>query len=250
MIEKIWFEEDSLKRIHTKKRIQYREHTFRHHSTRLEMELLRYVATGNVEEIRKHIDDPLDGEWGITSKSGPLRNAKNVFIASLATVIDMVIREGMNTETVYTLADAYIEAAEALDSEDEVIALGKRMFIDFTARMKQLRENRYSKPVAKTVDYIEQNLEQDLSVPTLARHVYLSPNYLSKLFKKETGSTIALFVQEKRIDEAAKMLKFTEYSILDICLFLRFRNQSYFTRVFRERTGTTPGRYRRLGGRD
>ena len=89
MIERPWIEEDPLNAILARKRIQYREQTFRHHSSKLEMQLLRYVATGDVEAMAKHINDPLDGERGLTSQS-PLRDMKNFFVGGVTAVVDLV----------------------------------------------------------------------------------------------------------------------------------------------------------------
>jgi AraC-like DNA-binding protein len=244
--DKPWFEEDPEKQIHIRKRIQYREYSYRHHSSRLEQQLLGDVLNGDVEGLREHINTPLDGELGITSRAGPVRNIKNIFICMLTVVGDRVIQAGLDREQTFTLSDAYIQAAETLESVEDVIDLMERMFLDFTIKMKGQREERYSKPIVRVLSFIEQNLSEELSVSILASHAFVSPNYLCKLFKKETGQTIALYIQAKRIDEAAKMLQFTDYSILDISLFLQFRNQSYFTRIFRERMQITPGKYRRL----
>lgn len=247
MEEKPWFQEDPEKQIHIRKRIQYREHGYRHHSSRLEQQLLFDVLCGDIEGLKKHINTPLDGEIGITSQAGPVRNIKNIFISMLAVVGDRVITAGLDREQIFTLSDAYIQAAETLESVEDVMDLMERMFVDFAMRMKVLREERYSKPIVRVLKFIEQNLSEGLSISILANHAHVSPNYLCRLFKNEMGRTIALYIQEKRVEEATKMLLFTEYSILDISLFLQFKNQSYFTRIFRERMGVTPGKYRRLG---
>jgi AraC-like DNA-binding protein len=245
--DKSWFQEDPERQIHIRQSIQYREHSYRHHSARLEQQLLHDVLSGDVKGLREHITTPLDGELGITSQAGPVRNIKNIFISMVAVVVDRVIRAGLDREKTFTLSDAYIQAAETLESVEDVMDLMERMLLDFTMKMKGLREKRYSKPIVRVLNFIEQKLSEELSVSILASHAYVSPTYLCTLFKKETGQTIALYIQEKRIEEAAKMLQFTEHSILDISLFLQFKNQSYFTRIFRERMGVTPGKYRRLG---
>jgi len=74
--------------------------------------------------------------------------------------------------------------------------------------------------------------------------VGISETYLSKLFKKETGTSVSAYIRSRRIEAAQNMLKFSEYSYEEISNHLCFSSQSHFTSIFKKETGCTPKVYR------
>lgn len=98
--------------------------------------------------------------------------------------------------------------------------------------------------VRKCIDYIYEHLGEKLTVVSLAKFTDLHPSYLSKLFAKETGSTLRHFVNEAKIDTAQNLLKYSNLSYLDISVSLGFSSQSAFVSVLKKITGMTPKTYR------
>ena len=84
-----------------------------------------------------------------------------------------------------------------------------------------------------------------------AEYVDLNPNYLSGLFKSETGQTISHYINEQRMTAAKNMLVYSDTSIAEIACILSFNTQSHFTKVFRQTYGITPmecrKKYYRIG---
>lgn len=78
----------------------------------------------------------------------------------------------------------------------------------------------------------------------LAQKVFLSPDHLAKIFKKETGQTITDYATAIKIEEAKHLLAHTSQSISVIASNLSYSNFSYFSRLFKKETGMTPGQYR------
>jgi len=91
---------------------------------------------------------------------------------------------------------------------------------------------------------IYDNLHTKISLEKLAEITALSPAYLSKLFHKEVGMTVSAYITKKRIEAAENMLKFSEYSCLEISDYLCFSSESHFIQVFRKHTGYTPKSFR------
>jgi len=91
----------------------------------------------------------------------------------------------------------------------------------------------------------EQLGEQELSREEIANHVYLNPDYLTRLFKKECGLSISDYLQQQRIEYAKKLLAGSDQSISDIALASGYSNLSYFSTIFKKATGTAPADYRR-----
>lgn len=84
----------------------------------------------------------------------------------------------------------------------------------------------------------------DISVNKISQKVYLSPNYISLIFKKQTGTTITDYLTAIRIDRAKELLLDEELLIQQISEMVGYEDASYFSKVFKKNTGITPLKYR------
>lgn len=101
---------------------------------------------------------------------------------------------------------------------------------------------------AKILPYLEENLTKPLTVAELADLAALNPEYLMRVFKKETGLSILDYVQEKKIAEARKMLTHTSWPVEVIAERLGYGTPSYFYKCFKRHEGITPREYRKREG--
>lgn len=101
-----------------------------------------------------------------------------------------------------------------------------------------------SKEITASLLYIDNNYKENLSLEDVARVVYLSSYYFSRLFKKEVGVNFSDYLLHKKLDEAKRMLETTDVSILEISTALGFAEQGYFCKVFKKHIGQTPTQYR------
>ncbi|GHU73075.1 hypothetical protein AGMMS49992_10520 [Clostridia bacterium] len=94
--------------------------------------------------------------------------------------------------------------------------------------------------------YINDHFSGNISLETVARTVFLSPVYVSRLFRQETGETFVDYVTRIRIDNAKALLRDHSQTVSQVSLMVGYPNPRYFYRVFREQTGYTPSEFRRL----
>ena len=99
--------------------------------------------------------------------------------------------------------------------------------------------------LARVLDYIEANLEGDLSLDHLASIACLSRFHFARAFKAAVGQSPHRYVSSKRLEHAKTLLARGDQSLVDIALALNFSSQANFSRAFRQVTGLTPGQYRR-----
>lgn len=92
----------------------------------------------------------------------------------------------------------------------------------------------------------EQIGEQDLSREAIASHVYLNPDYLTRIFKKETGISLSDYIQTCRMAYARELLANTDQSVSEIAVASGYSNLSYFSTIFKKATGNNPMDYRKL----
>lgn len=84
----------------------------------------------------------------------------------------------------------------------------------------------------------------DITLSHISNFLGLSKKYLSTLFSKSMGITLTEYIQKQKIEEAKFLLTSTNYSIIAICEFLKFHDQSHFTKIFKKFTGLTPKKYK------
>lgn len=95
----------------------------------------------------------------------------------------------------------------------------------------------------RVLDYIGDNLGDDLSLSQLASVVGMSPHYFAELFSKSTGQTPHRYVLLQRIERAKQSLRDPGRSVIEVGLDAGFQNPSHFARAFRKLVGTSPSRF-------
>ncbi len=124
--------------------------------------------------------------------------------------------------------------------EEYMIGLLKKMAQYFSKKHKSKND----KVVSDIKAIICKTYMTDISVNKIAQMVYLSPNYISLIFKKETGVTVTDYLTGIRIDRAKELLKDTELLIQQVSEMVGYEDASYFSKVFKKVTGIHPLRYR------
>lgn len=221
-----------------------REYMITHLPYEREMEFYQSVKMGNIKEV-KRLFKPFGGsDFGRLSDNA-LVNLKYHLIITVAFITRYCIEGGMEPETAYNLSDIYILRADRCANEEEIHTIHREIVEDYTERMHSIIKNKlYPKPILVCFDIISDNLHSKIGLNDLAEAVGLSPPYLSKLFHKEVGVTVSQYITQKRIEAAENLLKFSDYSCIEISNYLCFNSESYFIQVFKTYTKLTPKEYR------
>jgi len=243
--------DENTSRILTTREFIQREEAFVRASYNPEIEFYSYVGAGDVAKVKELIKEEFWGKregWG-TLSDNPLRNIKYHFTITTAMLARYCINQGMELQMAYNLSDYYIKKADTCTTIEEVAAIHPVMCLDYTKRMRDLqKKNIFSVHIVKCINYIYDHLHTRITASQLAELTGLSESYLSRIFKKETGSSISDYISEKKIQTARNMLQFSDYSLADISALLAFPSQSYFTEIFKKRTGCTPMEFRNKYG--
>jgi AraC-like DNA-binding protein len=209
-----------------------------------ELEFYSAVSSGNIERV-KELYTPLAVEGYGKLSQDPVRNIKYHLIITIALIARFCIEAGMPMETSYTISDIYINRLDVSTTEQELSDIHREVFLEYTKRMQKVNSGEaYSKHVLMCLDLIYNNIYNSIRVQELADKLGLTPQYLSKLFKQEVGVTISDYIMSRRIQAAKNMLKFSDYTPLDIGNYLNFSSHSHFISCFRKHTGMTPRQYR------
>jgi len=96
----------------------------------------------------------------------------------------------------------------------------------------------------RVIDYIEENLEGDLSLEAMAAEVGISPIYLARPFKAAVGQSPHQYVLTRRVERAKELLRNTELPVVDVALSSGFSSQSHLSYWFQRFLGVSPAAYR------
>ena len=228
-----------------------REEGFRRIPISSEYEKYNAVSSGNVERVKENFikikENYFNGK-GVLSDD-PVKNVRYHFIISTAIISRVCIENGMSHDLAYTLSDIYIRRADKCESIEKIIDMIGEMHMDYAERMRELKkENVISIHIRKCIDYIYDNLQEKLTVRSMAEYLQIDPTYLSKLFSKEVGISFREFIINARVGAAKNMLAYSDFSFSEVSLSLGFSSQSAFTDTFKRLTGMTPAKYRALYG--
>ncbi len=223
--------------------IQSRQAGHFHHSHTYEKRLFQCVKEGDTESLLE-LRNLMDGPTGVLSKGNPIRNEKNLAICLVTTTTRAAIEAGLDSELAYTVSDQYILKLEELNNIKDIEELSNSMLLDFTARVRENKRRKVSALVTTCRNYIFKHVYENIKLSDLAKQVSMNPNYLSEIFKNQTGVNIKEYIHSQKVEEAKKLLDLYGTPLLEISTRLNFCNQSHFSRVFKKYTGESPKQYR------
>ncbi len=98
--------------------------------------------------------------------------------------------------------------------------------------------------VGRAVKYISLNYSLDITVKTVADNLFISESYLSRLFKQKVGQTFGDYLTYYRIKKACEYLREPDGKIYEIAGKIGYRDQRYFSLIFKKLVGVTPKEFR------
>lgn len=102
----------------------------------------------------------------------------------------------------------------------------------------------YSTPIRNAIYYMESHYSQSITLSEVADHVSLSAEYLSRLFKEETGIKFVVYLNNIRLKHALHLLETTNLKVYEIAEQVGYSNLSYFSTVFKKNFGQNPFDYK------
>ncbi|MCM3703993.1 helix-turn-helix domain-containing protein [Paenibacillus macerans] len=221
-----------------------REFSIFHEGIERANRMLALIRNGNKTDLMRKLAEATYDETEVLSNRSHLRSVKNLAISGVSISMLAAIEGGLYEELAFTLCNMQIQHIEELNEVKTVEAAAIQAMLDFADRVAQCRKNSVSKPVYICKEYIYSHLFEEIRLQELAELSGLNPEYLSQLFKKETGLTLMNYIQWERIEEAKKLLAHSGEPISTIGARLTFYDQSHFIKVFKKHTGVTPKQYR------
>lgn len=208
-----------------------------------ERDILDAVCRGDFEATRTAMQQMKRFTYG-GRFTGSLYACKNKL-----TIFNTLMRKSIEQAQVHPyyidkISARYAQRIENMSMADEK-SLTMEMVQEYCDLVQRHSLRSYSPLVQKVINHITFNLNTALSLKSLAAMCYISPSYLSNLFKQETGGTLTDYINTQRINRAAHCLCSSDANIATVAERVGILDVNYFTKMFKKTLGTTPTQYRR-----
>lgn len=127
----------------------------------------------------------------------------------------------------------------------DVISWLRKRFFELSELLYVKKQKQKRKLIQEIMDYVENNLEQKITLKEVATHFDFTPNYLGYLFKEETSVHFSDFLNELKMKRICELLTDPRLKIYEIAERMGYKNIIYFNRQFKQVVGMTPGEYRK-----
>ena len=155
------------------------------------------------------------------------------------------VQVGMDFSLANALASYYLDKILHAKTKSELTYLFYDFFKEYTKRVARIRQiSSRSLTVRQIHQYIQAHLYEKITPAIIAESLHRNCSYLCTHFRRETGKTISLYIQECKITEAVRLIEYKDLPIVTIGELLGFSSQSYFCSVFKKVTGKPPKEYR------
>ena len=218
------------------------DYAFRH-SYHDEQLLMQAIREGRAEDAVR-LAERMDGDAGRLSRED-VRHRLNLAIVGIALCARAAIEGGVAPETAYRLSGYYINKCDEAQDPAHILHHRNRAIEELTGRVaEKLQKPRTSGYVDKCRDYVRKHYREKIYLEDIAASIGVSPTYLSRLFKKETGTCLQDFINEERVFRAANLLLYSDLPLPEIAHYVGFPNQSYMGKIFKKLKNMTPRAYR------
>jgi len=208
-----------------------------------ERELLRRVRLGDKEGAREVLNEILGK---ILFKNAGQIELIRARILELAVVLSRAAVEAdAELEMVLGLNFEYIQELGKNKTIEDLCIWIVKVLDRFTESVYENRNIKNVDIIRKTREFIRANYKKKIKLIDISRAIYLSPYYLSHIFKKETGSTLLEYLTKVRIEEAKRLLENTPWNTTRIAFEVGYSDQSYFCKIFKKIEGISPFEYKK-----
>ncbi len=158
------------------------------------------------------------------------------------------VEGGASVEEVFGLNNSYLLQLQKMRDIDDIAAWLTRILTRFSDCVFTLTSIKHADLIQKAIQYMNTNYNRKISLQEIAEHVYMSPSHFSKVFKTEMKEGYVDFLNRIRVDKSKILLRERSIPLVNISDMAGFDDQSYFSRVFKQYTGMSPGRFRAARG--
>lgn len=208
----------------------------------VENELLECIAHGDRDGASRHLNALLG--YILFTLGTDVQQAKSRVYELLILISRRAITSGADAQMMLTLTHNYMQTIPRLADMDELCAWLAKAVNRFMEILFEYTPTKHAKVIYNAIQYIRDHYSEAISLQSVAQAVFLSPTYFSRVFRRETGETFKAYLNTVRVEQSKRLLTDQSIRLVDVALMSGFESQSYYTKVFKKKTGLSPLQYR------
>lgn len=209
-----------------------------------EDKLLSYITNGDIVLAQREFSKYPISSLEIIRTKDSIRDTKNLLLIANTLFRRASYIGGVHPIYLDELSGKWTIKIEQTLSLKDLNNIYNQMIKSYCILTKEHSLLKYSPIIKETLMFINLNISSNLTVKKVAHEVGLSPDYLTRLFKKELGVNIITYINKKRIYTSLELLKDTNLSIDEIVDLIGLSTTSYFYTLFKREIGVSPKQYR------
>ncbi|GGD83877.1 response regulator [Paenibacillus nasutitermitis] len=225
---------------HSEQGRRYRLSESQHNKKQLEL-LEQYLISGQREQFHELYADMMNAD-GVSGYKFQLE----LFYAVSLHLISFAIRAGLFDELFMKLDLGKTTQYDAHETWTDAAAYLAKVADYLLGQYESVPEDQSERLIASIHQYVQTHLGGDLSLTKLSALVHHSPTYLSRLYKRMTGTMLSDYITEERMKKAQKQLAETSMKIQEIASNVGYEAAPQFNRSFKKMFKMTPQEYREL----
>lgn len=207
-----------------------------------ERRLQQAISAGRKEEALQILHSLL--ATVLSSRNANLEMVKSRVLELVVLLSRAAMEGGADVEQIFGLNYRYLNRIRTFTSFEELSNWLSRIINSFTDLVFNLQGVRHKDTILRAVRFMKENFYEKLSLADVSGHVGLSPQYFSRLFSSEVGTSFVDYLNTLRIQEARRLLLTSHARLGDIAYACGFEDQSYFNRIFKKLVGCPPSIFR------
>lgn len=213
------------------------------HSYQEEQLTMQAIREGRTEDALRQVES-MDSDCGRFS-SEDLVHWRTLAIMGITLCARAAIEGGITPEVSYRVSGYYIQKCNAAHDAAHLLHYRNRAIEELSGRVaEKLNRIHVSSHVERCKAYVRKHYREKIYLEDIADALGISRNYLSALFKEETGVCLQDYINEERVLRACNLLMFSDLSLTEIATYVHFPSQSYFGKIFKKHRNMTPKEYR------
>jgi len=212
-----------------------------------EKELLRLISKGDKKGAQKLLNEILGELFFTTGQNFEIIKSR---VLELVVLLSRAAMDGgANVEEIFGLNFNYLKEINQFRSIEPLCNWLTRIMVRFIDFVFDLEKIKHADAIYKSIQYIQEHYTEKVTLDEVAREVYLSSAYFSKIFKEEMKISFKNYLNSLRIDKSKVLLSNSDIQLIEIAGMVGYEDQSYFSKVFKKLTGISPGKYRERRGK-
>lgn len=205
-----------------------------------DIEIINCLATNNNIDLKDKVNKFFNALYCSSAISKD--NVQHSCFALLGSILRFCLERNINVNSIF---DSKLTCFNELQKCETAIQLQEKLLKIINTIFNKINEDNDTNHLIKNaIEYIKENYNEDINLETVSKNIFITPGYLSLLFKQETGINFLDYLHKYRIQKAKEFFRNRFLKNYEVSRMVGYNDEKYFSQMFKRYTGLTPTQYK------